>query len=258
MTGIGKPERLTQNRVVAVFRDELGYRYLGDWTDRANRHVEEEVLGNWLASRGHATEQVSRALYLLDREANNPTRSLYDNNEAVYSLLRYGVDVRVAAGENTEKVWLVDWGHPEANDFALAEEVTLAGGHERRPDLVLYVNGLAVGVIELKRSAVSIGHGIRQLISNQSKEFNAWFFSTVQIVFAGNDTEGLRYGTIGTPEKYWLSWIEETGEFAEEPNLLDRHLHGDRTITPDMIEEQIHLGIEAFLRAYAPDGRAAA
>ena len=43
-----------------------------------------------------------------------------------------------------------------------------------------------------------------------------------------------------------------------EADLLDRHLHGDRTITPDMIEEQIHLGIEAFLRAYAPDGRAAA
>lgn len=73
---------------------------------------------------------------------------------------------------------------------------------------MLYVNGLAVGVIELKRSAVSIGDGVRQLISNQSLEFNAWFFSTVQIVFAGNDAEGLRYGTIGTPEKMFLAWKE--------------------------------------------------
>jgi len=71
----------------------------------------------------------------------------------VYNLLRYGVKVKTAAGKNTETVWLMDWDDPAANDFAVAEEVTLQGAHERRPDLVLYVNGLAVGVIELKRSA---------------------------------------------------------------------------------------------------------
>jgi type I site-specific restriction-modification system R (restriction) subunit len=103
-----------------------------------------------------------------------------------------------------------------------AEEVTLLGAHERRPDLVLYVNGLALGVIELKRSAVSIGDGIRQLISNQAPEFNAWFFSTVQIVFAGNDTEGLRYGTIGTPEKMFLSWKEDEGD--DSRYKLDKYL----------------------------------
>ncbi len=99
----------------------------------------------------------------------------------------------------TETVHLIDWQQPEKNDFAIAEEVTLHGDHERRPDIVLYVNGIAVGVLELKRSSVSIGDGIRQNISNQRPEFNEWFFSTVQFVFAGNDSEGLRYGTIGTP-----------------------------------------------------------
>ncbi|MEO8083651.1 MAG: type I restriction endonuclease [Ardenticatenales bacterium] len=120
-----------------------------------------------MARRGHAREEISRALYLLGVEADNPTRSLYDNNKAVYRLLRYGVQVKTEAGENTATVWLVDWQDPEANDFAIAEEVTLRGAHGRRPDLVLYVNGIAVGVIELKRSAVSIGDGIRQLLSNQ-------------------------------------------------------------------------------------------
>ena len=62
---------------------------------------------------------------------------------------------------------------------------------------MLYVNGIAVGVLELKNSRVSIGDGIRQSISNQQPEFNEWFFSTVQFIFAGNDSEGLRYGTIG-------------------------------------------------------------
>jgi type I restriction enzyme, R subunit len=219
---IGKAERVTQNRIVRLFRDALQYRYLGDWTDRANRHIEEGLLADWLKRRGHTTEQISRALDLLGREANKPTRSLYDNNKAVHGLLRYGVPVKTAAGENTDTVWLIDWQNPEANDFALAEEVTLKGTHDRRPDLVLYLNGLAVGVIELKRSAVSVGDGIRQLISNQSPEFNAWFFSTVQIVFAGNDTEGLRYGTVGTPEKFFLQWKED--EIDNTGYKLDKYL----------------------------------
>ena len=107
--------------------------------------------------------------------------------------------MKTEAGKLTETVQLIDWEQPEKNDFAIAEEVTLKGNHERRPDLVLYVNGIAIGVIELKNSRVSIGDGIRQSLSNQQPEFNAWFFSTVQFIFAGNDSEGLRYGTIGTP-----------------------------------------------------------
>ena len=103
--------------------------------------------------------------------------------------------VKTEAGKVTETVHLIDW-EPEKNDFAIAEEVTLKGDHQRRPDLVLYVNGIAIGVLELKNSSVSIGNGIRQNLSNQQPEFNAWFFSTVQLVFAGNDSEGLQYGTI--------------------------------------------------------------
>ena len=94
---------------------------------------------------------------------------------------------------------LVDWEHPEKNDFALAEEVTLRGGYERRPDLVLYLNGIAIGVIELKRSSVEVADGVRQLITNQEEIFNKGFFTTVQLVFAGNDSQGLRYGTVTTP-----------------------------------------------------------
>ena len=112
--------------------------------------------------------------------------------------------VKIEAGKVTETVHLINWKEPEKNDFAIAEEVTLNGNHERRPDLVLYVNGIAIGVLELKNSRVTIGDGIRQSLSNQQPEFNDWFFSTVQFVFAGNDSEGLQYGTIGTPEKYFL------------------------------------------------------
>ena len=223
MSTVGQPERATQNRVIALLCDELGYRYLGDWTDRdGNSNVEEKVLTAWLTKCGHTQAQISAATYKLRTEAENPNRTLYGNNQAVYGLLRYGVPVRIEAGKVTETVQLIDWGKPDLNDFAVAEEVTLKGNHERRPDIVLYVNGIAVGVLELKNSRVTIGDGIRQNLSNQQPEFNAWFFSTVQFIFAGNDSEGLQYGTIGTPEKYFLNWKEN-----EEDNSrfkLDKYL----------------------------------
>ena len=222
MSTIGKAERATQDRVIKLFTERLGYRYMGDRTDLNNSNIETSVLTKWLTKQGYDQQQISRALDLLDREASNPNRKLYENNQAVYDQLRYGVKVQTQAGHNTDTVWLIDWINPQANDFAIAEEVTLRGNLERRPDLVLYVNGIAIGVIELKRSAVSIGDGMRQLLSNQQPEFNAWFFSTVQIVLAGNDTEGLRYGTLGTPEKMFLSWKED--EADNSTYKLDKYL----------------------------------
>ncbi len=116
----------------------------------------------------------------------------------------------------------IDWQHPEKNDFAIAEEVTVYGNREKRPDIILFVNGIAIVVLELKRSTVSIGEGIRQSIVNQNKEFIGQFFSTIQFVFAGNDTEGLRYGTIGTPEKFFLKWKED---IEDDSRLqLDKYL----------------------------------
>ncbi len=169
---IGKPERTTQNRVIKLFQHELGYRYLGDWTDRAgNSNIEEGLLSDWLKKNGYSTPQINRAIDLLRREADNHNRTLYGNNKEVYKLLRYGVPVKVEAGKVTETVHLINWNKPEINDFAIAEEVTLKGNHERRPDVVLYVNGIAVGVLELKRSSVSIGDGIRQNLSNQEQGF---------------------------------------------------------------------------------------
>jgi len=152
------------------------------------------------------------------------SKSLYDRNRAVYDLLRYAVKVKPDVGENTKDVWLIDWKHPEKNHFAIAEEVTIAGSddaaHTKRPDIVLYVNGIALGVLELKRSIVSVAEGIRQNLDNQKRIFIEHFFSTQQLVMAGNDTEGLRYATIQTPEKYYLTWKEP----GDEQNLLDRSL----------------------------------
>ena len=235
MSSVGDPERVTQNRVIQLFKNELEYTYLGDWTERSgNSNIEEDLLTSSLGKRGYTAAQIARALDILRQTANKQGLSLPAHNKTMYEKLRYGVQVKVDAGEMYKTVHLIDWEHPEKNDFAVAEEVTLKGtGHERRPDVVLYVNGIAFGVLELKRSRTSVGEGIRQTLSNQKPEFNQWFYSTVQLVFAGNDTEGLRYATTNTPEKFWLAWKEDVGD--DTLSKLDKYLI--RMCRPDRLIE---------------------
>lgn len=221
MSLVGQRERLTQDRVVGILSSQLGYEYAGDWKDRANSNVEEELLRQNLLARGYDEDLVRRAIQQFVTAASLPAGgSLYDANRRVYGLLRYGVKVKRSVSENFETIWLIDWKNPEANHFVVAEEVSIKGKNTKRPDVVLYVNGIALGVIELKRSKVSVGDGIRQHLGNQKADFVRPFFTTVQLLFAGNDVEGLRYGVIETPEKYWLEWKEP----SEVENHLDRGL----------------------------------
>ena len=226
MSTVGQREILTQQRVIAFFRTALGYAYLGHWQDRAdNGNIETGLLTRWLKSQGHSDKIIAKVMFELDKAAAlSGSKTLYDANREVYGLFRYGVKVRPATGEQTVTVWLIDWKDPANNDFAIAEEVTVAGKNSKRPDLVLYVNGIALGVLELKRSTVSVTEGIRQNLDSQKKEFIQSFFATVQIVMAGNDTEGLRYGVIETPEKYWLRWKEVEAHPAAADNPLLREL----------------------------------
>lgn len=223
MAAVGERERFTQNRIIQLFQNQLGYSYAGNWEDRANNsNIEEPWLRTYLKDNGYNDILINKAIYKLRSEANNYGRNLYENNKEVYQLLRYGIPVQEELGHKRETVHVINWREPEKNDFYIAEEVTVHGEREKRPDIVLYINGIAIGVIELKRSTISVGDGIRQNIVNQRKEFIGDFFSTVQLVFAGNDSEGLRYGTIGTPEKFFLKWREDEQDNSEL--AIDKYL----------------------------------
>ena len=232
---IGQREKATQNRIIKLFVNELGYTYLGDFSDRDNASIETEYLAKFLTRQGHSSVLISRAIKELTAAAGDQSVSLYDLNEQTYKALRYGAKVSEAAGQRKSTVHFVDWENPLENDFYVAEEVSYAGKQTKRPDLVLYVNGIAFGLIELKRSTVSLSAGIRQSLTNQRKDMIMQFFAPIGLIMAGNDSEGLRYGVIGTPEKYYLSWREDQNahdpvsisvreQIEKHPIRLDKNL----------------------------------
>ena len=223
MPHIDQIEKVTQNRVVKFFVDKLHYTYLGDLHDSENSNIMQECLYTYLTGKGdYSDKPARRAIDELIRTAGNLQRGLYDANKEVYRLLKYGAKISEEAGEAPKTVFFINFENPAENDFAIAEEVTVVGNNTKRPDLVVYVNGIALAVIELKRSSISVSEGIRQNLTNQTAHFIEKFFTTIQFCMAGNDSEGLRYGTLLTPEKHYYEWQDDGfGEFPEERNETD-------------------------------------
>ena len=205
-----------------------------------NRNIERKLLFDYLMStKKWSGDEAKRAIAILEKEAYCTPQNMQEKNEKVYSLLRYGVNVSPDVGAKKITVNLIDWEHPDKNQFYIAEEVTINSStpdsFTKRPDLVIYVNGIALAVMELKRSKVSVHDGIRQTIGNQQENFIRPFFSTVQLLFAGNDSLGLYYGVIDTPEKFWLRWKEPD---ASIPNELDRSV--TQWFNKERLLEMIH------------------
>jgi len=222
MSKVGQIERATQNRIVQLFQQQLKFRYLGNLEkEEDNSNVDEVILTAFLTKKGYSPTIISKALFELKKAVSiNTSDDLYQANKAVYSILRYGLPVKEEAGQNKETIYFIDWEDVSQNDFAIAEEVTIKGQHNKRPDIVIYINGIALGVLELKRSTVSVSEGIRQSNDNQKHLFIKPFYTTIQLVMAGQDVEGLRYAPIDTPEKYYLKWKEVSEEFNPNDKYL--------------------------------------
>jgi type I restriction enzyme R subunit len=222
MSKVGQIERETQNRIVQLFQKQLEYRYIGNLEEEDNNsNLRETDLHAFLTKQGYSKNLITKAIADFQKAiAINTTDDLYQANKAVYSLLRYGLPVKEETGQNKETVNLIDWKTPLNNDFAIGEEVTIKGIHNKRPDIVIYVNGIALCVLELKRSTVSVSEGIRQNNDNQKHIFIKPFYTTVQLIMAGQNVEGLRYAAIDTSEKYYLKWKEVSQEFNPNDTYL--------------------------------------
>lgn len=222
MNQIGQTENTTQKRVVQLFQEQLQYEYLDNWYDEPKRKspIEEKLLKAYLKKQGKKDELIKKVIRKVYDALSMSQQNIYQANKAFYSLLRYGVNIK-ELGEKAKTVYLIDWENPQNNHFGVVQEVPIQTKDSFvRADVMVYVNGMALGIIELKRGSTNIEQGIRQLLRYQEKHNIRTFFAAIQLAIAGNDSQGIRYGTIETSEKYYLQWKED----SPVENLLDRQL----------------------------------
>lgn len=220
---ISQKERQYQNEIVKLFRERLNYEYLGSFqypknsqtreNGEKNTPIIESELRRFLSSKeyGYTKIQIEEAIRQtkeMARLSDSRRGTLADTNNKLYEVLTTHIAIQPDAEHHHENVYLFDFNNPLANNFAIAEEVSyideLTGKHSR-PDLVVYVNGIALCVIELKRSTVSLEEGIKQNLSNEIDLIPS-FFTTAQFTVAASDKNGFRYATILTPQKFWCPW----------------------------------------------------
>src|SRR5690606_9839473 len=103
-------ERITQNRIIQLFKEQLGYSYYGNWEKREhNSNVEQEILKKNLLQRGYTETLVNKAVKELYDLAHTNSGNLYDRNKAFYNMLRYGVKARPELGEQFDTIFPIDW-----------------------------------------------------------------------------------------------------------------------------------------------------
>ena len=235
------PERETQDRIIKFFQKELGYNYLGNLEDSENYNIRWGDWKTYLTDNGYSAAFIESLQNKFNKILADFSQSPYHTNKEVYRILKYGLKLAEHSGESPKTVYFINWEEPEKNNFYIAEEVTINGNVEKRPDIVLYINGIAVAVMELKKSTVSVADGIRQNVTNQREQFIQRFFSTVQICAAANDSEGLRYGTSGTTEKYYLEWKEDNfTDQLQDKDDLDKEIETACSKQLNLLEKQCY------------------
>ncbi len=94
-------ERVSQNRVVKLFQEELNYTYLGDWEEReGNSNIEEEYLTNYLERKGYSNEHISKAIFDYSKQPQTLVIVYTPPIKTFTANQRNGVKVKVSAGEN--------------------------------------------------------------------------------------------------------------------------------------------------------------
>jgi len=226
---------------------QLGWSFLSPEQALAARRgrqdevVLREVLRRELQKRrftfaGQEYPLSEQAIDNLIAEVSSPAlnEGLLAANERLYNHLLYGISVTefIDGKKANPTIALIDWQNTENNSFLFTEEfsVTRSGGVDaRRPDMVCFVNGIPLVVIEAKRpnghakKGPTIEEGISQSLRNQRPDEIPHLFAYSQLLLSINGAEG-RYGTCGTPMTFWSAWREEDISEAEMVALKNKPL----------------------------------
>lgn len=173
----------------------------------------------------------------IERLTNEPLQSLIVTNERLYELLTLGTSLTqtIDGDRKSYSLHYIDWQHPECNVFHVSEEFSVerqGSHHSRRPDLVLFVNGIPLGVIECKRPDLdlqgekAVAQALSQMLRNQDEGEIPQLFVYAQLLLGLSVNDAL-YATTGTPKKFWALWREEGDHEAVLHALINRPLTAD-------------------------------
>lgn len=242
-------EMSTSQRPAIEVLQKLGYKYISEEENKKLRNyiltdvIFKDILAkklNKINSYEYKGEKykfsastIGQAIKDLNEDL---VTGLISTNEKIYDLLTLGKSYQENMVDGTKRsfdVKYIDFEHPENNDFYVTEEFSVLrmnGKDYARPDIVLFVNGIPLAVIECKDASVPIIQAISQNIRNQKPDYIPQLFKFIQIVMAANKNE-TKYATCGTPDKFWSTWNEQ---FVEKQNeLLDKTVIGRQVTKQD-------------------------
>ncbi|WAK04522.1 type I restriction endonuclease subunit R [Methylobacter sp. YRD-M1] len=228
-------EDLSSLLPAVILLDKLGYDYLTPSENlalrggRTSKLILESVLKNQLQKFNSITfkgkqyafsdSNIQKAIQAL---ADIPFDSLMNTSEQVYDLLTLGKSLEQTIDGYTKSFSLhyIDWKHPENNIYHVCDEFVLERRNSkltRRPDIVLFVNGIPLAVIECKRPDLkdAVEEGISQHLRNQRNDETPELFTYSQLLLSVCQNKAL-YGTTGTPAKFWAVWKEEDKDTQEK------------------------------------------
>lgn len=242
-------EMSTSQRPAIEVLQKLGYKYISEEENKKLRNyiLTDVIFKDTLAKKLNeinnyeykgekykfSASTIGQAIKDLNEDL---VTGLISTNEKIYDLLTLGKSYQENMVDGTKRsfdIKYIDFEHPENNDFYVTEEFSVLrmnGKDYARPDIVLFVNGIPLAVIECKDASVPIIQAISQNIRNQKPDYIPQLFKFIQIVMAANKNE-TKYATCGTPDKFWSTWNEQYVEKQNE--LLDRTVIGRQVTKQD-------------------------
>ncbi|MDF9408820.1 type I restriction endonuclease subunit R [Pelotomaculum isophthalicicum JI] len=153
---------------------------------------------------------------------------LLKTNEAIYDLITLGtaLEQTIEGDSKSFNLKYVDWRNWENNKFHATAEFRVERSRSTetvRPDIVLFVNGIPLAVIECKSPNVEIEQAVSQSIRNQSDEYIPKLFVYTQLVM-GINKNAAQYATAGTPAKFWSVWKEQRDKEANVAGMVNSAL----------------------------------